>query len=777
MFQLLEGLDYCHKMKIMHRDLKASNLLLTPTGHLKIADFGLGKEIKDDKEHLYTNNVVTIWYRPPELLLGQESYGPEIDMWSAGCIFGELLMGKPVFQGKGDQVTMEINQLDVIARVCGTPTSSNWPKCVLLPFFGRLNSNYPRRVKEHFEKLSKSVVDMLDQLLKLDPEERWTAEKALELPYLVELNRKFLREGPPEFGNTLPRDSSHEWEVKDRRRELRKLNATHTQSNASSQHMPGSMGSYTNSASATTNHSNTNNTTHGSINSHNSGSINRTDRLGSPSGLAQESPSLLPLVDSGGRPNSAKRLRGTQSESLSRASARIRDSSAGTKGPVSGAPGVDTARAGSTEPLKCTRTDTEGYGDTRQMGSGGGSSDRVKQVAGRTKGGVDGNMGQDIHARTGKCVQSLTGGTGSKVDPSSVQTRMDAPSLRGRTESVRERRGSRGPFDPRGEKGVSISNSNNKSNSNRHIDNINNTSRDTAAWHDELDSMLDDTTQSNAKDMNSPAIKPVQRNINGQADTARKTVTAPATFSVGVSVGGSERRINGLPMSLSGRLGNLSAKGSAGGPAMDTGTASINRFAGVVKRLGPAGKNITQSIDRMERERQKREKGKGKKKRKKRVRYSSSSSGESFGRSRSRSYSRSRSRSRDRSPRYAHTHRGGPSGSRYRERDRDSLSRERDRDSYGVKQRYRERDISPPMHRRRHRGHSSEGMYGSPNPSLRPYQHEPPIRHPEPYMGTHVLPPGMAARRGFGGEPRYAEERGRSSARESRTKPYGRRKR
>eukprot|EP01134_Creolimax_fragrantissima_P007413 CFRG7413T1 len=223
MRQLLLGLQYCHNNNIMHRDLKASNLLLTPKGELKIADFGLGRNFQESKL-LYTNNVVTIWYRPPELLLGEESYGPEIDMWSAGCIFGELLLGKAIFQGRGDQESMEINQLDVIMKVCGTPDITNWPTCPALKWYDRLvnlQNKYPRRLRETFEKLPKPVIEMLDHLLVLDPARRWTSSKALEMPYLVSLNNKFIQKGLPDFTKSLPRESSHEWAVKEANREKR----------------------------------------------------------------------------------------------------------------------------------------------------------------------------------------------------------------------------------------------------------------------------------------------------------------------------------------------------------------------------------------------------------------------------------------------------------------------------------------------------------------------------------------------------------------------------
>jgi cell division cycle 2-like protein len=109
LLQFISGLDFLHSQWIMHRDLKTSNLLLNNRGELKIADFGMARYYGDPPPKL-TQLVVTLWYRSPELLLGAESYGPEIDMWSVGCIFGELLTKEPLLQGK--------NEVDQVSKVC-----------------------------------------------------------------------------------------------------------------------------------------------------------------------------------------------------------------------------------------------------------------------------------------------------------------------------------------------------------------------------------------------------------------------------------------------------------------------------------------------------------------------------------------------------------------------------------------------------------------------------------------------------------------------------------
>ena len=98
MQQLLTGLNYCHLNNILHRDIKGANLLIDNNGVLKLADFGLARSCALETSRALTNRVITLWYRPPELLLGTQAYGPAVDTWSAGCIFAELLLGKPILQ-------------------------------------------------------------------------------------------------------------------------------------------------------------------------------------------------------------------------------------------------------------------------------------------------------------------------------------------------------------------------------------------------------------------------------------------------------------------------------------------------------------------------------------------------------------------------------------------------------------------------------------------------------------------------------------------------------
>ena len=154
MHQLLTGLNYCHLNNILHRDIKGANLLINNNGILKLADFGLARSCALENAKTLTNRVITLWYRPPELLLGARAYGPAVDTWSVGCIFAELLLGKPILQGK-----TEMEQLDLIFKLCGTPTKDDVSvEMQNLPFantFLLAKKPYQRRVQEVFRRQPK----------------------------------------------------------------------------------------------------------------------------------------------------------------------------------------------------------------------------------------------------------------------------------------------------------------------------------------------------------------------------------------------------------------------------------------------------------------------------------------------------------------------------------------------------------------------------------------------------------------------------------------------
>ncbi|XP_063574258.1 cyclin-dependent kinase 12 isoform X11 [Pongo abelii] len=150
MKQLMEGLDYCHKKNFLHRDIKCSNILLNNSGQIKLADFGLARLYNSEESRPYTNKVITLWYRPPELLLGEERYTPAIDVWSCGCILGELFTKKPIFQAN-----LELAQLELISRLCGSPCPAVWPDVIKLPYFNTMKpkKQYRRRLREEFSFL------------------------------------------------------------------------------------------------------------------------------------------------------------------------------------------------------------------------------------------------------------------------------------------------------------------------------------------------------------------------------------------------------------------------------------------------------------------------------------------------------------------------------------------------------------------------------------------------------------------------------------------------
>ncbi|KAJ3295144.1 negative regulator of the PHO system [Borealophlyctis nickersoniae] len=182
MFQLLKGIAFCHENRVLHRDLKPQNLLINSRMELKLADFGLARAF-GIPVNTFSNEVVTLWYRAPDVLLGSRNYSTSIDMWSAGCIMAEMYSGKPLFPGKTNE-----DQLQKIFKLLGTPSEATWPRVSELPEFKKNFPYYPPQdLRIRLPMMDPWAMDLLSRMLQYQPNNRISAKDALNHMYFSDI--------------------------------------------------------------------------------------------------------------------------------------------------------------------------------------------------------------------------------------------------------------------------------------------------------------------------------------------------------------------------------------------------------------------------------------------------------------------------------------------------------------------------------------------------------------------------------------------------------------
>jgi len=181
MWQLLKGIEFCHQNRVLHRDLKPQNLLINGKGQLKLGDFGLARAF-GIPVNTFSNEVVTLWYRAPDVLLGSRTYNTSIDIWSAGCIMAEMYTGRPLFPG-----TTNEDQIVRIFRIMGTPTERTWPGITQFQEYKPNFQMYATQdLRQILPQIDQTGIDLLQRMLQLRPELRISAADALLHPWFAE---------------------------------------------------------------------------------------------------------------------------------------------------------------------------------------------------------------------------------------------------------------------------------------------------------------------------------------------------------------------------------------------------------------------------------------------------------------------------------------------------------------------------------------------------------------------------------------------------------------
>ena len=190
MYQLLRGLKYIHSANVVHRDIKPENIFLNSNSQLKIGDFGMSRVIGNPySPELQNETIVTRYYRAPEVLLNMKNYGPTIDIWSAGCVLGEMMLGRPLFEGQSST-----NMLTLIVDLLGSPTNEDLRQITnnaARGFMDSLPHKNPVPFQQVFRGCDPQEVDLLSKILTWNPEKRISIEEALKHPFLSKFHDPF----------------------------------------------------------------------------------------------------------------------------------------------------------------------------------------------------------------------------------------------------------------------------------------------------------------------------------------------------------------------------------------------------------------------------------------------------------------------------------------------------------------------------------------------------------------------------------------------------------